>query len=486
VSIELTERAVIAGRYRLERLLGQGGMGVVWAAVHTVTGKRVALKFVRGSTQRAPELRRRFLREARAASAVAHPNVVGVHDVFELDAQTLIMVMDLLEGETLGQRLAREEALPLGAAADILIQVVSAVGAAHAAGVVHRDLKPDNVFLVTAGTGTPDVRVLDFGIAKLVVAEGVLPETANITGSGAILGTPSYMSPEQACGERDLDHRTDVWSIGAILYECLSGARPIDGENMGQVVKRLLTGVITPLSAVVPSVPADIDDLVRRMLTRNPDGRPSDLREVFEVLAGHASVTAPSFGCAAPSQLDLSISSGGELPAFEEIHPADAPAARPQTIGAHSIPGRGRSVQRRSLWIFVALAALGASLVLLVRRSSQEQPRAVSAASRAQSSAQPSAAPPGAPSPRADMARPPDLSATPLKLSSPKQAPGTGAEHAVRSMERPSRALRPLYRASAAAAESARADASAAAPATSASAAAPKAPRRGLEQNPPF
>src|SRR5882724_5232926 len=183
---------VVAKRYRLDRLLGEGGMGVVWAATHTVTRRSVAMKFLRGETRgMSQDLRQRFLREARAASAVRHPNVVTITDVFELDDETPVMVMDLLVGETLGQKLARETKLTLEQTAAILLPVVSAVGTAHALGIIHRDLKPDNIFIVE---GTPPggaVRVLDFGIAKVIELEGEGESTGLITDTGAILGTPN-------------------------------------------------------------------------------------------------------------------------------------------------------------------------------------------------------------------------------------------------------------------------------------------------------
>jgi serine/threonine-protein kinase len=219
-------------------------MGIVWAATHTVTRKKIALKFLKGPMHLRPELRKRFLREARAASAVIHPNVLEVHDVFELDDETPVMLMDLLEGETLGARIARLGKLSLSETADILIQVVSA----HAVGVVHRDLKPDNIFLVGSPKAAPSVRVLDFGIAKLVGLEGPTAETGIITGTGSMVGTPCYMSPEQSYGEKAVDYRTDVWSLGVIFYECLTGARPVEGDSIGQVVKRLVSDGITPIS----------------------------------------------------------------------------------------------------------------------------------------------------------------------------------------------------------------------------------------------
>jgi len=293
VLTELVPGAVVAGRYQLERALGQGGMGVVWAAMQTVMRKRVALKFLRGPIHLRPELRRRFLLEARAAAAVVHPNVLDVHDVFELEDQTLVMLMDLLEGETLGARLAREQNLSLGETADILVQIVSAIETAHAAGVVHRDLKPDNVFLVKTTSGSPSVRVLDFGIAKLLGADGPTTETGLVTEAGSMLGTPCYMSPEQSFGEKPVDYRTDIWSLGVILYECLTGARPVEGDSIGQVVKRLICNAITPISVVMPSLPADVTALIDSMLAREPEQRPHDLSEVNAVLRRHTTARAP-------------------------------------------------------------------------------------------------------------------------------------------------------------------------------------------------
>jgi eukaryotic-like serine/threonine-protein kinase len=294
MSTSLAPGLVIAGRYRLDHLLGRGGMGQVWAVTHEVTLRTAALKFLNGPVHERPERRRRFLREARAASAVNHPNVVQIHDFFELEDGTPVMVMDLLDGETLGERLAREESLPLAEAADVLLPVVSAVGTAHAMGIVHRDLKPHNVFLARSVEDVLDVRVLDFGIAKLSTAETTADPA--LTETGMMLGTPCYMSPEQSFGEKDVDHRTDVWSIGVMLYETLSGVRPLDGDNAGQVLKRLVTEVITPIEVLVPDLPTDVAGLIGRMLTRDPAGRPEDLREVQSVLERHGTVTVPAFG----------------------------------------------------------------------------------------------------------------------------------------------------------------------------------------------
>ncbi|HVW29436.1 MAG TPA: serine/threonine-protein kinase [Polyangiaceae bacterium] len=275
------------GRYRLERRLGEGGMGVVWAVTDVESGRRFALKTLKPHARGRPDLERRLMREARAAGAVHHPNVVTVHEVFDAGDDGPAIVMDLLEGETLRARLAREERLSAPDVARILLPVVSAVTAAHAQGVVHRDLKPDNIFLSRHADGSEHVRVLDFGIAKLVEAAADPGESQSMTSTGTMLGTPWYMAPEQGFGESDIDGRADVWAIGVILYECLSGGRPLEGDNLGQVLKRLMSQGITPVAGVVPDVPADVAELVDRMLTTDRDDRLSDLRTAQAVLERH-------------------------------------------------------------------------------------------------------------------------------------------------------------------------------------------------------
>src|SRR5439155_19831733 len=165
-----------------------------------------------------------LVREARAATVIQHPNILGVEDIVDIGGAPML-VMDLLEGESLGDCLSRRRQLPLPEIADIMLKVVSAISAAHAAGIVHRDLKPDNIFLVTRSDGTWDVKVLDFGLAKLTATEGDAATSGGggLTRSGDIVGTPQYMAPEQAFGERDIDHRVDIWALGVILFECLTG-----------------------------------------------------------------------------------------------------------------------------------------------------------------------------------------------------------------------------------------------------------------------
>jgi serine/threonine protein kinase len=277
-------------------------MGEVWAATDLVTGRAVALKrLLRPIDPESGGLARaRFAREAQLACAVEHPNVVEVLDFVESAGEPPVIVMELLEGRTLAARLESDHALSLEETARVLVPVVSAVGTAHARGIIHRDLKPANIFL-TAGAGPdPMVKVLDFGIAKWL---GPLRSDASLrTQTGSAVGTPNYMAPEQAIGQRQIDHRVDIWSLGIILYEMLAGIRPIEGENAAHMMMRLLSTGIIPVEQLVPTLPADVARLIGKMLSRDPDQRPGDLREVKAVLEPLGPTIAPAFG---PPAVDL-------------------------------------------------------------------------------------------------------------------------------------------------------------------------------------
>jgi len=285
--------SVIGGRYRLDRRLGEGGMGTVWAATHTVTLCQVALKLLRPEARSQHE---RFLREARAAASVEHPHVVRVQDVFPAEDGTPTMVMELLAGESYQARLDRQGRLSVAETAAIVLPVVSAVGAAHAAGIVHRDLKPDNIFLATLPDGTTHVKVLDFGIAKLTVVDSLARrDLPGITRTGALLGTPFYMSPEQAVGE-GVDHRSDIWSLGIVLYQSLTGVLPTRADTLGGVLRMVMTGNLPPLSQQGVELPPEVVALVDRMLAHDAELRVSDLHEVQAILSRYASVSVPTFG----------------------------------------------------------------------------------------------------------------------------------------------------------------------------------------------
>jgi serine/threonine protein kinase len=260
-----------------------------------ITRRVVALKFLTGPEE-SEENRLRFLREARAASAVVHPSVVEVLDVLEAEGKTPTLVLELLEGESLGALLERERRLSVAQTADLLLQVVSAVGSAHALGIVHRDLKPDNIFLQRGGDGRTVVKVLDFGIAKVTAVDGHTLHSLGLTSTGALLGTPMYMSPEQVFGETDLDHRADIWAIGIILYQCLTGVLPTAAPNLGQVFKIILTGEFKSVRALAPDTPTDLAKVIHATLSRDRSARPSDLGGVLEALQRHSRTKVPTFG----------------------------------------------------------------------------------------------------------------------------------------------------------------------------------------------
>jgi serine/threonine-protein kinase len=269
---------LVARRYLLERVVGEGGMGVVWAARDLHSGRPVALKMLKIDT---PELTRRALREAQVAAAIGHPNVVEVLEVLTPPGAPPILVMDLLEGESLDRILARRRSLPVAETIEVLLPLVGAVRAAHLRSVLHRDLKPQNVFLAREEAGRPPVvMLLDFGLAKLVGQEVEV-----LTRTGAIVGTPHYMAPEQLYGERDIDRRADVWAIGALAYECLSGRRPLDGSSYAQLVRSASRRALRPLGELAPAAPRELAALVDRMLAHDRGDRP-------ELAAVHAELDA--------------------------------------------------------------------------------------------------------------------------------------------------------------------------------------------------
>jgi serine/threonine-protein kinase len=370
-------------------------MGQVWSAVHVVTGRRVAIKRLLTTSDdddsegTDSQARARFMLEAQAACAVEHPNVVEILDFIEPGNEPPLLVMELLQGETLAAKLTRENALGMHETASLLLPVVSAVGTAHARGIIHRDLKPANIFLSERSTPDRMVKVLDFGIAKWIAQR---PDGAGLrTQTGSTLGTPCYMAPEQAIGERLINHTVDIWSLGVILYECLSGGRPVEGENAAQVAVRLLNTGIIPLERVVPTLPADVTKLVDQMLSRDPTRRPADLRQVFDVLRGYTSISAPAFaGPALESLAPSDVAPEGArasspavawVPKTQPERSAVQPSATLLNTGLADQPSR-----RRARWVMVGVAAVGMLIVAsrALRRnadySSPSEPRNAPAA----------------------------------------------------------------------------------------------------------
>jgi serine/threonine-protein kinase len=261
---------LVAGKYRIDGLLGQGGMGVVYRATHMVSGKRVALKWMLPAGDAKEELAERFVREARATARIDHPNVVDVYDVGVQDG-SVYLVMELLHGESLAECLERGALAPVEAVG-ILMHALRAVAAAHAEGVIHRDLKPDNIFLCQGPDGEPrEPKVLDFGISKVAASSDM--RDMSLTQSGTVMGTPFYMSPEQVRGLRDVDERGDVYAFGVILYEMLSGAFPFDAETYNELILKIVTEEPTPLLSLRSDLDPILASVVARAMARDREQR---------------------------------------------------------------------------------------------------------------------------------------------------------------------------------------------------------------------
>ncbi|MDB4930420.1 MAG: Serine/threonine protein kinase PrkC, regulator of stationary phase, partial [Myxococcaceae bacterium] len=275
---------LIGGRYRVVRELGRGGMGTVYEAENVRTHRRVALKTMRDGAPDGDETRARFAREARAAGQLRHPNVVDVLDLGDDDGRGLrFIVQELLEGGDLGQCLRAVGSLAPRATLATLLPVMDALAAAHARGVFHRDVKPDNLFLHEGSAGVVP-KVIDFGIAKLS-ANDVDP-SRSITGE--MVGSPNYVSPEQARGDREVDGRADVWSMGMVFYKCLSGAVAYAAPTTSMLLAKIIYEEPTPLAALAPSLPRDLTAVIQRAVVKDRALRWSSMAEFAAAVRGCA------------------------------------------------------------------------------------------------------------------------------------------------------------------------------------------------------
>jgi eukaryotic-like serine/threonine-protein kinase len=309
----------VLGSYRLLEVLGEGGMGVVYMAEHTRLGRRVALKTLRADFAENPQAVRRFFGEARAVNKIRHQNIVEITDFVEEAGGDNYYIMELLRGKPLSQVIDNEGVQPLPRSIGIMAQVARALQAVHDAGIIHRDLKPDNVFLIER-SGQPDfVKLLDFGVAKLIDAVDTIG--VHSTAAGAILGTPEYMSPEQASG-KPVDHRTDVYSFGILLYELVTGVLPLRGANFGELVVKHLTVTPTPPTRVLGLphvVPAELEDTILACMEKDADARP----ERIDMVADQLEVIAEVNGWELPTYTAVPRSSGrlGSVTGPQDIVP---------------------------------------------------------------------------------------------------------------------------------------------------------------------
>ncbi len=279
---------VIGGKYRIGRMIGDGGMGAVYEARHEVLGSQVALKFLHAELAKRPGLASRFLQEAKVSASIQSAHVTRVTDVDQTPDGSPYLVMELLTGESLQQLLDRRVTLPRDQAVDFALQILAGLEAAHALGVVHRDLKPDNVF-ITPSTGGPVVKLLDFGIAKLRETNEY---KKGLTRPGAVMGTPEYMAPEQFYSADRVDHRADIYSLGAMLYEMLCGKRPAYGDDTAAIIAEVAQGRVPRVDQLDPAIPRALADVVHKAMAPIPGDRFAtalDMRMALAPLSGELS-----------------------------------------------------------------------------------------------------------------------------------------------------------------------------------------------------
>jgi serine/threonine-protein kinase len=260
-------------RYRVTGILGEGGMGTVYDAEHLGLGRGVAIKVLNPAQAKKRVAVKRFQQEARAAGAIGHPNICEVYDLGQLEDGSPFLVMEKLVGQTLADRINREGGLPFDDVADVMIQVLSGLIAAHDKGIVHRDIKPENIFLARRVGCPPIAKILDFGVSKMMPAYANGDDNLDLTRTGMVMGTPYYMSPEQARGQRDLDGRVDVYACGVMMYEAVAGKRPFLAPNYNALLLAIINTSPRPLVDLRTATPPDLDAVVRRAMARQRDDR---------------------------------------------------------------------------------------------------------------------------------------------------------------------------------------------------------------------
>lgn len=324
---------VIGGKYRIQQLLGQGGMGLVYAAEHTLLGRPLAVKLLKHEFTRDRVAVHRFQQEAVNASRIGSPNIVAIHDLGETDDGTPFIVMEYLEGTTLYAVMGEDPAtgangvFEVPQAADLLCQVLAGLAAAHQHGIVHRDLKPGNIFLTEVGGRTNFVKLLDFGVSKVLGGDRVM----HMTRTGVLLGTPTYMAPEQVMGRKDIDHRVDLWAAGVILFRLLAGRRPHGGSVTAERLAAIVSQDAPPLRSLRPDLDAGLEGLLRKALARDPASR-------FQTAYDFAEALEP-YRAPGPVPLSSTFTLAPAPPVAGPLRPAPrlaAGAAEPPAAGVAS------------------------------------------------------------------------------------------------------------------------------------------------------
>jgi tRNA A-37 threonylcarbamoyl transferase component Bud32 len=360
---------ILLGKYRIERVLGVGGMGVVVAATHVSLEERVAIKFLLPEALQNAEAVARFLREARAAVRIKSEHVARVTDVGTLETGAPYMIMEYLDGGDLGALAKTRGALPVEAAVEYLLQACEALAEAHALGIIHRDLKPSNLFLVNRADGTPSVKVLDFGISK-VTGMGASGADLGMTKTTTVMGSPLYMSPEQMASSRDVDARTDIWALGAILFELLTGRVPFQADTITQLCAMILQQRAEPLRNFRPDAPEGLQAVISRCLEKDRTQRFANVAEFANALFPYAprrarlSVERVSRVVQAAG---LSVSSHA---IGEAVHSEGVPASTASPWAATGTKKKGGGLKVAVVLGVLVLAGAAAAAVVVAKRGS--------------------------------------------------------------------------------------------------------------------
>jgi serine/threonine-protein kinase len=440
---------ILAGKYRIERELGRGGMGVVIAAHHVHLDELVAIKFLLPEFARDADVVSRFMREGRASIKIRSEHVVKVFDVATMPGGTPYMVMEYLDGMDLDAHVAKSGRLPIDVAVDYTLQAIEALAEAHSRGLVHRDLKPANLFLTRRADGTSCIKVLDFGITKVTGPEAGL----GMTKTNAVMGSPRYMSPEQMRSTRAVDVRADIWALGIVLHEVLAGAPPFDATSMPELLVAILQDPPQPLSRLRPDVPAELERTVFRCLEKDPARRPANVAELAHALAPFGSASAR--GSAERVSRVLKVpdgapaqSTGISAVAYTGMNvappvPTEAQAGFPAGSTSNAWGDTGQPPMRSAKRLLVALtaagvlvASLGTLLVVRARHASSKDvdPAASAAVSAPKRTASP---PPSDDIPSPSVASDSTTTATSTPALVPTVAPGVAPAASAKGRPRP-------------------------------------------------
>jgi serine/threonine-protein kinase len=399
---------IVGDKYEVERVLGAGGMGAVVAARHKTLGQKVAIKFLLPRMTRAAGAHERFLREARASVGIVSQHVARVLDVGTLEKNGApYIVMEHLEGSDLKHILAEKQKLDPEVAADWMIQACEAIAEAHQLGIVHRDLKPANLFVSKHADGSPLIKVLDFGISK--TSTGNPDSVPDLTKTDTMLGSPAYMSPEQVKNPKHVDLRTDVWALGVILYESLSGRLPFDAETVPSLSAKICMDAPESLATLAPDAPKDLIRVVERCLEKEPEKRYAGVTELARALLPFAPPSSRAIverlgrmTSSADIALDATVEASSGIESADTV-PDDRSSEKAQTTDGWGQTRNQRSGSRTTTILFavIALSALATLGVYLSRKSHEG---AVASAQPTTAATPPVATAPTAPTPTPSVA----------------------------------------------------------------------------------